>query len=177
MSDLHSFLPVENFDCEVLILGSMPGRASLAQNQYYAHPRNYFWQFMEIIFSISRDSPYEERCESLVKKRIALWDVLQTCIRSSSLDSDIDESSIVANDFSEFFGKHRKISSIYFNGAKSDKLYNKHVLPFLPESFARIALTRLPSTSPANASISFERKLADWRIINNVILQGTLTAS
>jgi len=165
MAHIHSFSPVTDPCCTKLILGSIPGKISLSTNQYYAHPRNYFWKFVNSLLEIPQDLQYMKRCEEIVRKKIALWDVLKTCTRSSSLDSDIIESSIIPNDFEAFFKIHKNINSIYFNGAKAEKIYNKHILPNLSSDFSRILTVRLPSTSPANASIPVENKLMQWSII------------
>lgn len=166
MSFIHSFPPIAGSDASILILGSMPGKASLQANQYYAHPRNAFWSIIEALFGIEKNLSYQTRCESLIQHQIAVWDVLKTCTRSSSLDSDIDESSIIPNDFQNFFSTHPKIQAVYFNGAMAEKTYLKRVLPVLPEVMANLATTRLPSTSPANASLNFQKKLEKWRVIS-----------
>ena len=101
---IHSFAPISKTGVTKLILGSMPGKASLIANQYYGHPRNNFWKFIDSIIGIQQSLPYETRCKQLTDSGIALWDVLKTCTRSSSLDSDIIESSIVPNDFEIFSG-------------------------------------------------------------------------
>ncbi len=165
MSCVHSFAPIASPDAERLILGSMPGRASLAAQQYYAHPRNHFWHFMSVVAAVSESLSYAERCAALVRRRIAVWDVLKACTRSSSLDSDIDESSIVANDFEAFLDAHPKIEYIYFNGAKAEAIYMRHVQPQLPAHQAVIEKLRLPSTSPANAAIPLAVKLEQWRAV------------
>ncbi len=159
---VHCFPPVSSTSATRLVLGSMPGKASLAANQYYAHPRNYFWPIMESVLNVPLHAPYEVRCQTLIKRRVALWDVLKACIRTSSLDSDIVESSIVANDFEAFLSTHSDIETIIFNGAMAERSYLRHVQPNLPDSFARIRLVRLPSTSPANASIPFDVKQRRW---------------
>lgn len=147
----------------MLILGSMPGKASLAANQYYAHPRNVFWKITAALLDFDLDATYARRLESLIHHRIALWDVLQTCTRASSLDSDIVESSIVPNRFREFFDSHRDVAAIYFNGARAQQMYRRHVLPEIAEPSRSLYSARLPSTSPAHASLSFAQKLDAWK--------------
>lgn len=144
----------------------MPGKASLEARQYYAHPRNYFWRMMNSILNVPAEASYETRCQALIDQGLALWDVLKTCERSSSLDADIVDSSIIPNDFETFLSQHAGIRTIFFNGAKAEKTYLRHVLPKLSERFAEIRLVRLPSTSPANASIPFEVKLQQWQQLN-----------
>jgi len=165
MSFVQSFPPVSASDAGILILGSMPGKASLRAQQYYAHPRNAFWPIMEKLFGIGVSLPYTARCAGLIEHRIALWDVLEACTRSGSLDSDIVESSIVPNDFASFFDAHAQIRAIFFNGAKAETTFLKQVLPQLPAPAARLPAVRLPSTSPAHAAISFEDKLEQWKAI------------
>lgn len=166
MSYVHSFPPISRKDAAKLILGSMPGKVSLTAKQYYAHPRNYFWRFIESILGIQQCLPYEKRCTELMNCGIAVWDVLRTCTRTSSLDSDIVESSMVPNDFDAFLVTHSNISNIYFNGAKAEKIYMDHVLPILCSKSSKIETTRLPSTSPANASMPLEHKLNQWGTIS-----------
>ena len=165
MSYIHSFPPVSGPAADRLILGSMPGKASLAANQYYAHPRNLFWPIIEILFDIPADLPYEARCRQLAEQGVALWDVLRTCTRSSSLDSDILEASIVPQDFDGFLRAHPRIGVIFFNGAKAESVWRRHVGPTLPDDLAVIPTSRLPSTSPANASIPYPVKLRQWRAV------------
>ena len=163
MMRIHSFAPISGEDARILILGSMPGKASLQAGQYYAHPRNAFWAIIEAVYGIDRNLAYAERCARLVAQRVAVWDVLKTCTRSSSLDSDIDATSIVINDFPAFLVRHPGIGRIYFNGAMAEKTFLRHVQPILTQPFTGLAKQRLPSTSPANASYSFERKLSSWK--------------
>lgn len=158
---VHSFAPVADDACSVLILGSMPGKASLRAGQYYAHPRNSFWKLMGSLLRFDPDADYELRLEQLLGHRVALWDVLRTCTRASSLDSDIVDSSSVPNDFRGFFARHPHVSAVFFNGAKAESSFAKLVAPSLPRTL-ELELHRLPSTSPANASISYERKLSEW---------------
>ena len=165
MTFIHSFAPVAADDATRLILGSMPGIASLRAGQYYAHPRNAFWRIVGELLQIDPAAAYEQRCAQLVQRRVALWDVLHTCTRLGSLDSAIVESSIVPNDFAVFLENHLQIQKIFFNGAKAEQMYRKHVLPGLPSDFAGIPTCRLPSTSPAHAGMTFSDKLAQWKKI------------
>ncbi len=158
-----SFPPIARKDAKVLILGSMPGVASLAANQYYAHPRNAFWGIMDALFEAGPDLAYTNRVARLMTQRIAVWDVLKTCVRGGSLDSSIVEETIVPNDFAEFFAVHRKIEKVCFNGTKAENAFRRYVLPGLTGIKARVEFVRLPSTSPAHAGQSFEKKLAAWR--------------
>ncbi len=165
MSRVHSFAPLAAVDARVLVLGSMPGKASLEAGQYYAHPRNAFWPIIEALFGIGRDSAYAARCAALLGQRVAVWDVLKTCTRTSSLDSDIDESSIVPNDFPQFFARHPQVSAIFFNGSMAERTFRRHVASQLAPALTGLDAIRLPSTSPANASYSWEQKLAAWQVI------------
>ncbi len=163
MATVRSFPPVARPDATLLILGSMPGKVSLQQQQYYAHPQNLFWPIMGELFGAAPGLPYEKRLQRLQSHGVALWDVLKECDRASALDSDIVEATIIANDFAGFFCRHPGIRRIYFNGAKAEQAFRRYVLPGL--STLDIQLQRLPSTSPANASIPLPRKLEDWRQI------------
>jgi double-stranded uracil-DNA glycosylase len=159
-----SFPPIEDATARVLILGSMPGKASLRAHQYYAHPRNAFWPIMGALFDAGPALSYEERSARLKRAGIALWDVLASCTRASSLDADIDEASIVANDFRTFLAAHPCLDHVFFNGAKAEGAFRKHVRPQLADASLRYA--RLPSTSPANASRAFPEKLDAWRVLH-----------
>jgi double-stranded uracil-DNA glycosylase len=161
---IYSFPPIESPDTRILILGSMPGKASLNAGQYYAHPQNAFWRLISDLMGSSRDLPYESRIEMLRSRGIALWDVLERCVRESSLDSDIAELSITPNDFELFYRDHPRIAHVFFNGAKAEGCYRKYVEPSLPVSRA-LHYLRLPSTSPANASMSYNQKLKAWKAI------------
>ncbi len=161
----RSFAPLARADATRLILGSMPGQASLTAQQYYAHARNAFWPLMEQVLAIPAMLPYTQRCEALLLQQVAVWDVLQTCTRSGSLDAAIEPASIVPNDFAAFFTAHPKITRVYFNGTAAEQLFRRHVLPCLPVTLHALALQRLPSTSPANAAIAYGLKLQQWQVL------------
>ncbi len=160
---VSSFPPVAQADARILILGSMPGRESLRLGQYYAHPRNAFWRILGALTGAHPQLPYGERLARLTSNGIALWDVLHSCSRDGSLDSAIVESSIIANDFASFYAAHPQIRRVFFNGAKAQSAYMRHVQPRLPASCAALGYARLPSTSPAHAGLSVEKKLQEWR--------------
>jgi hypoxanthine-DNA glycosylase len=142
----------------------MPGRESLARQRYYAHPRNAFWPIISRLFELTAED-YEPRAQQLTRKGVAVWDVLKACCRSGSLDSAIDDRTIVANDFSGFYTRHTAICRVFFNGAKAESVYLKHVLPDLAEPAASLKLLRLPSTSPAHAGMNLDEKTRAWRAV------------
>lgn len=193
MDTINSFAPVVDANARVLILGSIPGKRSLNDNQYYAHPRNAFWRIMSQLYHFELphlpQNPSQKSLDEAPKKslnkspkksaaeylhclsqlrqhRIALWDVLQSCQRDSSLDADIVEASIQPNDFSQLFSDYPLIRHIYFNGAKAQQSYQRYVLPGLSASAQAIPGLRLPSTSPAHAALNFAQKLAAWQVIS-----------
>ena len=161
MAEVQSFEPVIGRQPRVLILGSMPGVASLEAVQYYAHPRNAFWPIMAELFEIDSAAEYEIRISQIAKKPIILWDTLRSCQRPGSLDSNIDLASVTANDFPGLLRRHREVRAVCFNGAASEKYFRQLVLPDL--ELGEIELIRMPSTSPANAGMSYLQKLDAWR--------------
>ncbi|MBT8149059.1 MAG: DNA-deoxyinosine glycosylase [Gammaproteobacteria bacterium] len=162
ISTAHSFAPLATDSARCLVLGSMPGQASLAQHQYYAHPRNAFWPIMAQLLDFDPTLAYDKRCHSLCKGGVALWDVLQSCQRPGSLDANIVASSIVANNIAGFLQQHSNVTAIYFNGATAERLFRKHVATSTSAWCSAMTLLRMPSTSPAHAAISFKQKLAHW---------------
>jgi hypoxanthine-DNA glycosylase len=159
------FPPVAAEHSRVLILGSFPGVRSLAQQEYYAHPRNAFWPIMGDLFGFDPHAPYGERLQALLDRGVALWDVLHCCERVGSLDAAIDPASVRVNDFDGFFRAHRFLQTVCFNGRRAEVEYIKAVgplysaLPTVPE------LVCLPSTSPAMASLRYHDKRDAWRMI------------
>lgn len=159
MRTLQGLPPIANADACVLILGSMPGAASLQAGQYYAHGQNRFWPYMGILIGADPALPYADRVQQLRSAGISLWDVIAHCQREGSLDSAIRDE--IANDFAGFFAQHPRVGTVLFNGTKAETSFVRWVLPTLarPDLICR----RLPSTSPANASQTDVSKLAAWR--------------
>lgn len=170
---ITSFPAISNKKATILILGSMPGETSLRYQQYYAHSRNMFWQIMETITGIGQNLPYADRVTGLQEKGIALWDVLQQCERAGSLDANIQLETEIPNDFEGFFIAHPKLKYIFFNGRKAEKSFQKLVWPMLSKELQdRMIWATLPSTSPANARVSFADKHTTWQSQITAALQG-----
>ncbi|WP_291102432.1 MULTISPECIES: DNA-deoxyinosine glycosylase [unclassified Flavobacterium] len=157
----YSFPPISNQNATVLILGTMPSVQSLELGQYYGNSRNAFWKLLFTIFDEPFSNDYENRKNILLKNKIALWDVLQACVREGSLDSAIEQE--IPNDFNSFLKTHPNIRHIYFNGQKAAAYYKQYV-----KVGNGYNLVTLPSTSPANAGKSFEQKLKEWQIIKQL---------
>jgi len=158
----NGFPPIAHASARVLVLGSMPGAASLVAGQYYAHPRNQFWPIVGEICGFDAQAPYARRVAALRAARVAVWDVVASCIRAGSLDSDIDERSIIVNPFAAFLAAHPRIARVCFNGRKAEAAWCRYVLRELPRA-RELGYALLPSTSPAHAGMSYPRKLRAWR--------------
>ena len=162
MTLVHSFEPIVGREPRIVILGSMPGVVSLQAVQYYANPRNVFWAIIAELFGIDMGCSYASRVRQISRLPLILWDTLKACHREGSLDSKILRQQIEANDVAGLVEQHSSLRVIAFNGATSAKYFNqleKHRLP----TNHRLVLIKLPSTSPANATMNFEQKLAAWR--------------
>ena len=162
MTLVHSFEPIVGRDPRIVILGSMPGVVSLQAVQYYANPRNAFWTIIAELFGIDVDCDYESRVRQVSQLPLILWDTLKACRREGSLDSNILKQHMETNDIAGRVKRYPALRLIAFNGTASEKYFNqleKHRLP----ADHPLKLLRLPSTSPANAGINFEQKLAAWR--------------
>ena len=150
----QSFPPIYTADARVLIVGSMPSVKSLADQQYYAHPRNAFWPILFDIFSHTGDNDYETKKRLIRENHLALWDAARECEREGSLDSDMRD--IVYNDFAALFEQCPKIHTVLCNGGTAHAL-------FLKSGYAGDRrVIRLPSTSPAY-TLAYDKKLAAWR--------------
>lgn len=152
---INSFPPIIDENAEVLILGTMPGVASLIKQEYYGHPRNHFWKIIHTVFDkLPVSENFQDKIAVLRNHRMALWDVLQNCERKGSLDIHIKNH--VENDFDTLFSTYPKIKTILFNGKESHKYFLK--------KFGKIEGINyhiMPSTSPAN-TMPFENKLKLW---------------
>ena len=159
----QSFAPVVNADSHTLVLGSMPGQASLDEQQYYAHPQNLFWKIPAALLGQTVPDDYATRLTMLELFGVGLWDVLQYCERQGSLDSKIVTSSEQANDIIGLLSDYPDITKLCFNGQKAYQAFKRHLLKPNPSFFERYTLTVLPSTSPANASIPKQDKFSVWQ--------------
>jgi double-stranded uracil-DNA glycosylase len=156
--------------CRVLVLGTVPSERSLALQQSYAHAQNLFWPFMGELFSAGPELEYEQRIAQLQRAGIGLWDVLKHCERPGSLDSSIVRASEVPNALPQLLAAHPSIHACAFNGAKAYEVFKRHTLPLLlGQPFAQLKFLPLPSTSPANASISRAEKLRQWSVLKELL--------
>ncbi len=153
---LHGLSAVASAHTRLLILGSFPGAASLQAQQYYAHPRNQFWPIMAALWPQYPQPAvydYEGRCQWLLARGLGLWDVYDSCQRQGSLDSAIRAPQV--NDFATLQQSCPLLTAVAHHGGESYKHAGKlRALGW--------QVYRLPSTSPANASWNFERKLQAW---------------
>jgi hypoxanthine-DNA glycosylase len=152
---LDGLAPVIARHTRLVVLGSFPGAASLAAGQYYAHPRNQFWAILGTIWGIDlRARPYRDRIAEMRARGLGVWDVYASCRRAGSLDSAIADA--VPNDLASLRRRAPQLQAVAHNGGESARA-------MAVTRTLGVAVLRLPSTSPANASWSFERKLAAWR--------------
>jgi hypoxanthine-DNA glycosylase len=152
---LEGLGPVISPGTRLVVLGSFPGAASLAAQQYYGHPRNAFWRLLSALWGedlVAR--PYADRVDALRRRGVGLWDVYQACEREGSLDSAI--RAAVPNELQHLMTLAPGLRAVAHNGAESAR--SRRVTAALG-----LDVHVLPSTSPANAGWSFERKLAAWR--------------
>ncbi|MBU6259474.1 MAG: DNA-deoxyinosine glycosylase [Burkholderiales bacterium] len=152
---LSGLPPVLGRATRLVVLGSFPGLASLRAQQYYGHPRNQFWPILGAIWGVDLVAlPYPARLAELRRRGLGLWDVYRSCRREGSLDQAIEEPEF--NDLASLRRRAPGLVAIAHNGGESARARRHTAALGLP-------VHRLPSTSPANASWSFERKLAAWR--------------
>lgn len=159
---LSGLVPVAQPDAKILILGSMPGQASLDAQQYYGHPRNQFWPLMQQLFAVDAALPYAQRLVALQQAGVALWDVIGVCQRQGSLDSAIKQESVAFNPLQDFCQSLPQLQQIWLNGGKAASSFLQYQRQQQWQAQG-IQIRQLPSTSPAHASLSFETKLRLWR--------------
>jgi len=158
----RSFPPVVDADTRVLILGSLPGEASLAASQYYANPRNAFWRLLETVLDEALVTlAYEDRLATLQSRGVGLWDVVAEAERRGSLDAAILNSS--ANDLLTLVETLPALRAVAFNGGTAARLGSRLLAPVAN----RMALIALPSSSPAHAARSFQDKALAWSVLKN----------
>ena len=152
---LEGLAPVVDARTRLVVLGSFPGAASLQMQQYYGHPRNHFWPILAALWGLDfRALTYAQRLAEARRHGLGLWDVYASCRREGSLDSAIEQPQL--NDLTSLRQRAPGLRAIVHNGGESARaMAHTRALG--------VAVMRLPSTSPANASWSFERKLAAWR--------------
>ena len=154
---LAGLAPVADADTRLLVLGSFPGVASLRAQQYYGHPRNHFWPLLSVLWDIDLVSAtYVERLAAARARGLGIWDVYASCERIGSLDSAIENAR--PNDLAGLVARAPRLQAIAHNGGESARAMR------ITRAFG-LPVHRLPSTSPANASWAFERKLAAWRAV------------
>lgn len=152
---LQGLPPVINRHSRLVILGSFPGAASLAAQQYYGHPRNHFWPLLGALWGVDLlVLPYAQRLAEVRRRGLGLWDVYASCRRQGSLDSAIEAA--VFNDLASLRRHAPGLQLVAHNGGESARAMKQVQALGVP-------VLKLPSSSPANASWSFERKLAAWR--------------
>ena len=158
MTRLFGLPPLVSANTRILVLGSFPGAASLAAQQYYGHPQNQFWRILQAFYASDAHPicarSYENRSKWMLSHGVGLWDVYASCERQGSLDSQIRNPEV--NDFAALRQRCPQLQAVAHNGAMSFRHAAQLQNLGLPT-------VRLPSTSPAHASWSFERKLAAWR--------------
>ena len=158
--------PVVDDNTRVLIVGSMPGVQSLEKQQYYGHPRNHFWRIIGTVTNQPVPESYEERLQLVRRHGIGLWDVIQSCERVGSLDSNIKNE--IPNDLERLFTRFPKIEAVFFNGAKAHDVFRKKLgfgLLFGRDYY------KMPSTSPVPGRNikTFEQKVEVWRLLESYI--------
>jgi TDG/mug DNA glycosylase family protein len=169
MTKVTGFAPLVGDAPRILILGSMPGVASLEKQEYYGKPQNAFWKIMGALFSAGPELPYQQRIAALTAQRVAVWDVLASCVRPGSLDSAIDMRTAATNNFVEFLTVHDKVSHVFFNGRKAEEIFQKRVLADIAPIRPDLSCICLPSTSPAMASLRLEQKLEQWQAVSSAL--------
>jgi hypoxanthine-DNA glycosylase len=164
-----SLAPIITSSSRILILGTMPGEASLARQQYYANPKNQFWDILSRMYEKVIGSSYGERLAFLHQKHLALWDVLDSCERTGSLDSTI--TAAVPNDVQGLLESYPAVRYVVLNGSKAKQLFTRCIWNGLrPSVRQRVHLIGLPSTSPTPGKHvkTVEEKVQAWSVLRDV---------
>jgi len=151
-----SFKPFVDLCTTAVFVGTLPSEKSLGAQQYYAHPQNKFWRLLYDVFEMSYEVDYEQRLRFLQSKGFGLWDVIKQAHREGSLDSSIQSYEL--NDFEGLLSDYPRIKTFYFTSKQGFNWYYKKYKDSLG-----VALVVLASPSPANARLSYEQKLTDWK--------------
>ncbi len=159
MQIFHELEPIYQKDSKILILGSMPSQKSREKNFYYAHPKNRFWQVLSKIYQVNIEDTTDSKIKFLKDKKIALWDVIESCTIKGSSDSSI--KNVTVNPIKDILEK-TNIKRIYTTGKTAYNLYQKYIYPK-----TGIEAIYLPSTSPANAKMTLDKLVEHYRIIKD----------
>nr|WP_040982083.1 DNA-deoxyinosine glycosylase [Oceanobacillus jeddahense] len=166
MDKLQSFAPVIGNKPKVLIVGSMPGKKSLEEQEYYGNPRNHFWSIMYHILNENAVETYSEKIHIIKKHHLALWDTIGYCYREGSLDMHIEEEE--PNDIPGLLKKYPSIQLVACNGTKAYQMFQKFISPRMQQE---IDVIKLPSTSPIPGKYNktFEEKIEAWRVVTSYL--------
>lgn len=158
MKEYHLIEPIYDKDSKILILGSFPSVKSREANFFYHHPQNRFWRVLAAVYQDTVPEEIADKKAFLKRHQIALWDVIASCNIKGSSDSSI--SDVEVNDLNMIIA-NSSVKHIYTNGNLADKLYHRYF-----DAIIDLPITKLPSTSPANAAYSLDKLLIYWRVIN-----------
>lgn len=159
---IYSFQPIIGKEPRILILGSMPSIRSLEHGQYYAHPRNHFWPLIFKVLNEEDPKEYDKRIDLLKQRHIALWDCIESCERTGSLDSNIVQ--VILNDIGALLANHVSIQAIFFNGSRAQKEFFR---AYQNQTNNLLEYVLLPSSSPVprKGMITIQDKLPAWMSI------------
>ncbi|MDE7323406.1 MAG: DNA-deoxyinosine glycosylase [Lachnospiraceae bacterium] len=154
----HTFGPVYDVHSQILILGSIPSVKSREQQFYYGHPQNRFWKVLSAVFDAEVPVTIDEKKAFLLRNKIALWDVVESCDIMGSSDNSI--KNVRTNDMNVILGV-ADISAIFVNGGKAYELFVKYCGQYFQKD--KLKIVKLPSTSPANAAWTYDRLRDAWK--------------
>ncbi len=153
--EVHTISPIFDKNSKILILGSFPSVKSREQGFFYGHPQNRFWRVLSAVFNENLPTTIDEKKEFLLKNKIAVWDVIQSCDIDGSSDNSI--KNVCPNDLTKIL-PYTKITRIFVNGKTAENYYKTYM-----EKQVGVSATLLPSTSPANAVWSFQKLADKWK--------------